>query len=128
MLVVPPQQSFSYLLLTELRVLSSSPLRACLFTRWKSHKTTHLRDKLQPTPILPDLAHLAHRAHRALVLGLVLAAIKGAGLEGATAVDGCVGGSADVELGELVELDFVRVVGAALARGFDLLGLMREKS
>jgi hypothetical protein len=36
-----------------------------------------------------------------------------------------VGGGADVELGELVELDFMRVVGAALACGFDLLGLLR---
>lgn len=92
-----------------------SPLRACLFTRLEViHKTTHLRDKLQPAPVLPDLAHLAHGAHRALVLGLVLATVEGAGLEGAAAVDGRVGGGADVELGELVELDFMRVVGAAL--------------
>lgn len=83
----------------------------------QSHQTkrTHLRDELQPTPILPNLTHLADRAHRALVLGLVLAAVERAGLEGAAAVDGRVGRGADVELGELVELDFMRVVGVALA-------------
>ncbi len=82
-----------------------------------------LGDELQPAAVLANLAHLADRTHRALVLGVVLGAIKRARLEGRAAVDGGVAGSTDLELGELVELDLYRVVRVALALSLGLLSL-----
>jgi hypothetical protein len=84
---------------------------------------SNLRNKLQSTSILPNLAHLADLANCALELRLILAAIERTGLEGAAAVDGRVGCGTDVKFGEMIELDFVRVVGVALARCLDLLCL-----
>lgn len=79
--------------------------------------------QLKAATVLTDLTDLANGADGALELGVVLAAVEGARLEGRAAVDGRVGGGADVELGKLVELDLDSVVGVALALGLDLLCL-----
>jgi hypothetical protein len=73
--------------------------------------------------MLTDLAYLADNAHRALVLGVVLGPIKGALLECRAAVDGRVASRADLELGEVVELDLYCIMGVALALSLSLLGL-----
>lgn len=80
-------------------------------------------NKFQAAPILPHLAHPAHATYTALVPRLVHAAVERAHLERAPGVDGRVRRRADVELGELVELDLVRIVGRALAGCFDFAGL-----
>ena len=83
----------------------------------------HLSKELQTAPVLPNLAHLADPARLALVLGVVLGSVVRALLERRAAVDGRVAGGADVELGELVELDLDRVARVALALPLRLVGL-----
>lgn len=73
--------------------------------------------------MLTNLANPANGAHGALVLGVVLGPVKRALLESGAAVDGCVAGGADLELGELVKLNLDRIVGVALALGFGSAGL-----
>lgn len=73
--------------------------------------------------MLADLAHLTDGAHGALVLGVVLGPVKRALLVRRAAVDWCVAGCADLELGELVELDLNLVVRVALSQCLGLLGL-----
>lgn len=73
--------------------------------------------------MLADLAHLTHGAHGAFVLGVILGAVECALLERRAAVDGRVAGSANLELGELVELDLDRVVRVTLALRLGLAGL-----
>lgn len=75
--------------------------------------------------MLANLAHLADPAGLALVLGVVLGAVKGALLVRRAAVDGAVAGRADLELGKLVKLDLDGVVGVALALSLVLLGLLQ---
>ena len=73
--------------------------------------------------MLPDLANIAHYTHRALVLGVVLGPVECTFLERCPAVDWRVAGCADLELGELVELDLHRVVRVPLALSLGLLSL-----
>lgn len=73
--------------------------------------------------MLADLAHLANGAHGALVLAVVLGPVERALLIRVAAVDGRVTGRADLELGELVELDLNLVVRVALSQCLGLLGL-----
>lgn len=73
--------------------------------------------------MLSNLANLADRAHRALVLGVVLGSVKRALLVRGAAVDGREAGSADLELGKLVELNLHGVVGVTLALRLGSLGL-----
>lgn len=65
--------------------------------------------------MLANLANLAYPAHGALVLSVVLGAIKGTLLECGAAVDGSVAGRAHVELSKLVEFDLNSIVRVALA-------------
>lgn len=85
--------------------------------------TLPLEEELQPAAVLTDLAHLADGAHGALVLAVVLGPVERALLIRVAAVDGRVAGSADLELGELVELDLNLVVRVALSQCLGLLGL-----
>lgn len=66
MLVVPPQQSFSYLLLTRTpSPLSSTPSShgPTLYTRWKSHNNnTIYAISLSPLPFFPT-SQTSHTAH-----------------------------------------------------------------
>ena len=77
-------------------------------------------NKLQPTSTLAHLTDPTNHTDSALVLSLILTTIESTGLERGTAVDGGVGGGADVKFGELVEFNLVSVVGVAFALGFDL--------
>lgn len=79
--------------------------------------------QLQPASMLADLTHFADDAHGALVSGMILGPVEGALLECCAAIDGRVAGRTDLKLGELVELDFYRIVGIALALRLSLLGL-----
>lgn len=80
-------------------------------------------EELQPTAMLANLAHLADSAHGALVLAVVLGPVKRALLVRRAAVDGRVAGRADLELGELVELNLNLVMRVALSKRLGLLGL-----
>jgi hypothetical protein len=75
--------------------------------------------------VLSNLADLAHPADGALVLAVVLGAVKGALLVRGAAVDWRETRCADLELGELVKLNFDGVVGVALALSLDSLGLWK---
>lgn len=55
--------------------------------------------------MLADLTDLAHHAYRSLVFGVVLGPVEGTLLERCATVDRRVAGRADLELGELVELN-----------------------
>jgi len=74
--------------------------------------------------VLAHLAHLADLAHGALVLGMVLGAVKRALLVRSAAVDRGVTGGANFELGELVELDVHRIMRVPLALSLRLAGLL----
>lgn len=73
--------------------------------------------------MLANLANLAHPAHGALVLGVVLGAVKGTLLERCTAVDGSVAGRAHVKLSELIKLDLNSIMRVALALSLSSPGL-----
>jgi hypothetical protein len=73
--------------------------------------------------MLANFTHFAHAAHSALVLGVVLGAIKGTLLIRSTAVDGCMTGSTHIKLGELVEFNLNSIVRVALTLSLGLLGL-----
>lgn len=84
---------------------------------------SRLRKQFQATPVLPNLAHLADPAHLSLELGLVLRPVIRTLLVRRAAVDGRVAGGADIELGELVELDLDCIAGVALTLLLRLVGL-----
>lgn len=71
-----------------------------------------------------DLCDLGYPADGSLVLLVILGAREGVRRAGRAAVDRSVGRSADVELGELVELDFDIVLRVAFTLRFDLAGLV----
>jgi hypothetical protein len=73
--------------------------------------------------MLANLTHFTHAAHSALVLGVVLGAIKGTLLIRSTAVDRCMASSAHIKLGELVKLNLNSIVRVAFALSLGLLGL-----
>jgi hypothetical protein len=75
--------------------------------------------------MLANLANLAHSAHGALVLGVVLGAVKGTLLERCTAVDGGVAGRAHIKLSELIKLDLNSIMRVALALSLSSPGLFR---
>lgn len=75
--------------------------------------------------MLANLANLAHSAHGALVLGVVLGAVKGTLLERRTAVDGSVAGRTHVKLSELIKLDLNSIMRVALALSLGSPGLFR---
>jgi hypothetical protein len=56
-------------------------------------------------------------------LFVVLGTSEGVGHTRRAAEDGSEGGGADIELGELIELDIDRILRVALALSLDLLGL-----
>ncbi len=78
--------------------------------------------------MLSDLADFANDADGALVLGVVLRPVERTLLVGRAAIDRCMAGRADLELGELVVFDLHRVVWVALALGLGFLGLLGGKS
>ncbi len=75
--------------------------------------------------MLANLAHLADPARAALVLCVVLGAIKRTLLVCRAAVDGGEAGRTDVKLGKLVKLNIDGVAGVALALRLGLPGLCR---
>ena len=89
--------------------------------------TPILGKQLQTTAMLSNLANLADRAHRTLVLAVVLGPVKGALLVRGATVNGSEAGRADLELGELVELNLHSVVRVALALRLGSLGLLFVK-
>lgn len=86
------------------------------------------KEQLQAAAVLTNLAYLTHCADRALVPGMVLGPVKGALLVCGAAIDGRVAGGADLELGELVELDLDRVARVVLALCLDFTCLRDELS
>ena len=99
------------------------PRRTSITTSLYLAPCLSLSKQLQATAVLAHLADLAHNADGALVLGVVLGSIKSTLLERCAAVDGCVTGSADLELSELVEFDLYCVMRIALALSLGPLGL-----
>lgn len=81
------------------------------------------RKKLQPTTMLANFTYVANHAHGALELGVILASVESTLLVRSTGINGRVTGSANVELCELVELDFDGICWVALALSLCLLGL-----
>jgi hypothetical protein len=75
--------------------------------------------------MLTDLAYLTDSADGALVLGVVLRSVKRTLLERSPAIDGRVARSADLKLGELVELNLYGVIRVPFALSLRLLGLCR---
>lgn len=73
--------------------------------------------------MLANLAHLAHLADHTLVPGVVLGTVEGTLLIRIAAVDWRETGTAYLELGELVKVDFNSVIGIPLALRLGLLGL-----
>ena len=73
----------------------------------------------------PNFTHLTDLANRALVLRVVSRPIEGTGNTRRTAVYGRVRGSADIELGELVEFDVDLVLRTSLAHSLDFTSLRR---
>lgn len=73
--------------------------------------------------MLANLANLAYSAHSALVLGVVLGAVKSTLLERCAAVDGRVAGRAHIELSKLIELNLNSIVRVAFALSLSSLGL-----
>ncbi len=73
--------------------------------------------------MLANFTNLTHLAHQALVLGVVLGAVKGAFLKRRTAVDRAVTRRTNLKLGKLIKLDIYCVIRIALALGFRLFGL-----
>ena len=72
-----------------------------------------------------DFRDLGYPAEAALVLRVVLGAGEGVGHARGAAEDRGVGSSANVKLGELVELDVDRIRGVTLALSLDPAGLVR---
>lgn len=72
----------------------------------------------------PDLADLGYPAQAALVLLVVFGAGEGVGGVGGAGEDRGVGSGADVELGELIELDVNRIRRVTLTLSLDLAGLI----
>ena len=82
--------------------------------------------KSQAASGCPNLADLAHGANGTLELGMELHAVVGTRDAGFVRVDGRVGRTAHLELGELVEVDLDAIVGVLLAHGLDLASLVLE--
>lgn len=80
-------------------------------------------EEAQATGRRANLGHLGYPADAALVLLVILGTSEGVGHARRATEDGSERGSADVELGELVELDIDRILRVALALSLDLLGL-----
>jgi hypothetical protein len=121
----PPRQTFPLREATPAWMVPqpvSIPHRQLVRTIKRPAKTPSSK-QLETAPVLADLADLAHDADGALVLGVVLGAVKGALLVRGAAVDGRVAGGADLKLGELVKLNLDRVVRVALALSLGLAGL-----
>lgn len=77
----------------------------------------------EPTARRANGAHLADLANRAPVLRVILRAVEWARRACLACIDGRIGGAADVELAEGVELDVDGIVGRSLADDLDLSGL-----
>jgi len=76
--------------------------------------------------VLANLADLADCAYRALVLCMVLGAVKCAFLVAGTAINRRVAGRADLKLRELVKLNLHRVVRITLTLSLRFLCLDRK--
>lgn len=80
-------------------------------------------EQAQATGWGANLGHLGYPADTALVLFVVLGTSEGVGHTRRAAEDGGEGGGADIELGELIELDIDGILRVALALSLDLLRL-----
>lgn len=95
-----------------------SPCSSALFKR--GNQKARLYCQSQPRTRCSNSADLTDLADSALILRVVLRAIKRTRKASLASVNRCVGGTTDIELAKRVEFDVDRIVWRPFANGFDL--------